>query len=279
MQNIADYLSLRSVKEQIGIEIEFEGLNLPTRVVNDTWRTAEDGSLRGESKEYVLSRPVNLSNVKAVLKDLDDTFKIKGCRINKDQHRAGIHVHINVQELTPRQVMTFACTYFLVEELLVNWCDKSRRGNHFCLRAKDAEFLILHIQEALSRNDLRHFYTDEIRYSALNFKSMFAHGSLEFRALESTTDWGKIYTWCEMLKQIKDESLKHRDPIEFIGDMKGVGHKYWFNNTFKHNAPLLMVSDFEEYMKRGIRIIEDIAYSHNWNSVNLNIFKKTTAHF
>jgi hypothetical protein len=281
MTLIAGILGLSTPKlKQIGIEIEVEGSNLPVVGSNQgAWRVEPDSSLRNECCEFVLKDAVNLSEVKNVLDQLDQTLKLHNSDVH-EAYRAGIHVHINVQDFTPTQVITFACCYLLVEELLLNWCKENRRGNHFCLRAKDAEYLVWNIQEVLKTGNLKLFATDNIRYSSINFSSLFKHGTIEFRSLESTTDWDRIYKWCELLYQLKIVSLSYENPVKFFEDVQENGTGVFLEKCFGiDNVQLLLYPGIQEGLKTGKNTVEDIVYERDWNERNLNIFRKDTSYF
>ena len=108
------------VEGEVGIEIEVEGQDLP-HVVSRYWRTERDGSLKAaEAFEYVLKRPVPRADVKKVLTSLEKKWKSNNAIIN-DSFRAGVHVHINVRDLTTTQMVTFATLYYIFEETLLNY--------------------------------------------------------------------------------------------------------------------------------------------------------------
>lgn len=60
--NVIDFYGNKPQEGSYGIEIEVEGVNLPA-VANNVWTTTHDGSLRGESAEYVLKKPLDIDKV------------------------------------------------------------------------------------------------------------------------------------------------------------------------------------------------------------------------
>lgn len=195
MTTVAKLFKNTQVLGDAALEIELEGQNLPTKDSSGYWKVVEDGSLKG-GLEYVMRVPGNLQYVEDSLDILLNL--LKKSKVN-DSYRAGIHCHINCQELTMRQLVNFICCYALVEDYLIDWCDPRRKGNHFCLKIKDAEFLPYTISKFIRTGDIKHIQTDNIRYSAINLLSLFKFGSLEFRALESTCDKAKILKWVNVL--------------------------------------------------------------------------------
>lgn len=262
---------------EIGIEIEVEGKDLPNHddmPVKKVWRVEVDPSLRGESREYVLDKPVNREDVMSSLEVLKQAYKNCKSKIF-DTYRAGIHIHVNVQDMTPKHLMNFIFLYLMYEEALVDFCDKTRRGNHFCLRCTDATYLADKIAQAVSSGDLKVLNDEDIRYASINLMSLFKFGSVEFRALETTSDWKKVENWTKLLLCLKDAASTFNDPTEIIGQFSSNGFDGFSRTIFKEMFPIMQKLITEQNLYNGIRNIQFAAYSRNWSSVNLNIFKST----
>lgn len=275
-KSVRELLRLHNVEGAIGVEIEMEGENLPHHV--PYWKNERDGSLRGESIEYILQKPMELEEVKKSLSALEDSLKENKASV-KDTYRAGVHVHLNVQDKTLAQVFTIGCCYLVLEKLLTNWCAPSRVGNHFCLRASDAEGLTYYLRRFLIDEDWAYLNSDGIRYSGINFKSVTKLGSLEFRTLESTTNFNKIYVWARMLNSIKVFSERFENPVDFIEWVKAKGTEHFLSQCLGVDYMRLECSNAKQYMKEGLRHAQDLAYAREWNSSNLNIFKKSSRMF
>jgi hypothetical protein len=281
MATVREALSIgKSVPGDVGIEIEVVGRYLPGgNTVYPTWRKESDDSLRGpETAEYVLYTPVMINEVKNVLSILDGAFKKTKTRFT-DNTTAGTHVHINVQSLTPKQLITFVCCYFLVEELMVDWCHPSRVGNHFCLRAIDAEWLIDQISEAVETGNLHLLNTDDIRYSSINLLSLFNYGSVEFRALEGCPDFDKLELWCRMLYRIKEGSKKFADPKDIFNVIRSDGVESFLSSLLGQYASEIKKEGWGRKVRRSMFFVKDIAYARNWDEVNYNIFDKKKSVF
>src|SRR5574341_1811147 len=83
------------IHQEIGIEVETEGNFLPNVV--PSWNIKHDGSLRGNSKEYVLKAPCSRIKAKEKLDLLYDALKVNGI---DDSKRCGVHIHLNVRNNT-----------------------------------------------------------------------------------------------------------------------------------------------------------------------------------
>jgi hypothetical protein len=273
MRTIKDIFNLRAVQGDVGVEIEVEGCDLPNEV--NHWKAVGDGSLKGEENvEYVLYRPVPIDDLRGRLDILKKAFEDNNSEFD-ETYRAGVHVHVNVQELNVRQLFTFVTTYLVVEELLLTFCAKHRVGNHFCLRASEAGYLPQLIWKAIEQQDLGILYTDDIRYSSINLKPLAKYGSVEFRALESTYNFDKIDTWAKILYQLRQASLEFECPRKIMEEVSVGGYEGFVRKVFgKYADQFLDKPHWDKMVRKGILVAQDIAYSRDWGKLNLNIFSK-----
>lgn len=206
------------VKQDVGIEIEVEGKNLH-EVFKGGWRTEDDGSLRGaypESRaEYILDTPIKIDEVEEKLeflrKDLENaTFDFS--------FRTSVHVHVNVQDLTEVEVMNMVYTYLLLEEPLVNFCGRERKGNRFCLRIADAEGIMTHFSKMFSKG-LRYIMAvnpNDLRYSGINLASLAKYGTVEFRSMRGCIDVETLTIWAHSLMAIREYAKAKKVPMDIM---------------------------------------------------------------
>ena len=192
-------------EKDIGIEIELEGVDLK-HPIRQYWKGVGDGSLRGTSIEYVLKTPVRrkltLQRLTSLKKELED----HGSQLQPSD-RCGVHIHVNCQQLTTKQVINFAIVYLILEDLLVEMCGEERVGNLFCLRASDADRIITALRICKQDDDLSHIQSNRYRYASINLAAISKFGSVEFRAFQTPKDLLKIQKWIEILLRIKDYSM------------------------------------------------------------------------
>jgi len=221
---IRDIVGVGQVKGEIGLELEVEGDNLPMDIPK-YWRVEGDGSLRG-GMEYVLKEPTSRE---AVDRDLTHLFKAfeRNESVLSLSNRTSLHVHLNVQEFTKDQVYNFIILYLILEDALVRWCGEGREGNLFCLRAKDAEYLIDLLEESRFRNKLRMLATDQIRYASINCSALYKYGSLEFRAMRGTDSPEDILKWVNILLRIKDAALTYNLTAQIVDGYSEGGEHYF----------------------------------------------------
>jgi len=112
--------------------------------------------------------------------------------------------------------MNFVCAYLIFENLLIDYCGRHRVGNLFCLRSSDAEFFIDNIANAVQNRDLEMMCSDKVRYASLNVNALARYGSLEFRAMRSTTDPNVVMEWVDVLQAVYSWSQRFSDPIELV---------------------------------------------------------------
>lgn len=266
-------LNLMPTKKQsglIGLEIEVEGKNLFTSPFS-FWSCHQDGSLRAVGdhlpQEYVLKKPLGVEEVEKALNYLDRKLKEAGSEIQLS-NRTSVHVHVNCQKLTFRQVYTYILLYMIFEEVLIDWAGPERAGNLFCLRAKDSEYYIQMLESVLKTGKFA-AWKEDLRYSACNVASMIKFGSLEFRALKGTVDMKMIMTWVEMLVHLLEESKTYDNPIEIEEKFTRIGPLPFFQQTFKSRKDLRELLENSSYgisgkLWDGLRMMRDVAHKCEW---------------
>jgi hypothetical protein len=263
-------LSLTQVKETAGlygVEIEAEGTNLPVDGV-PLWRIDADPSLKSgfEGREYVMKKPSSLEGVAQALNQLDEAYTRYGSDVI-DTVTSGVHVHVNVQDLTPKQLFTFIVTYFVLEELLLTYCGPSREGNHFCLRAKDAEWIIHELVGVAINRKLKKLDTDTLRYCSLNVISLFKYGSIEFRAMRGTRDLDAIYEWVEILDKVREASLEFAKPSDVLTTMSYNGEEEFIKRILGKKSVLFLDKKGAFSMVReGARTVQPLAFAVDWST-------------
>jgi len=254
-------------KGDLGIEVEVEGEHLPTP--NKYWRSEHDDSLRGECREYVLKRPLSLPDARMALSYLDNCYHEAGTTVHESV-RAGVHVHVNVQKLTVVQLFSFMVVYIILEDILIKYCGEYREGNLFCLRTKDAEFLLYNLERVAKGKEYRYFESDVLRYSSMNVCSLWSYGSLEFRAMRGTRDLDVIGDWAEILLNLRNEAIKFDNPAQVVEMLQRDGAESFletFLGTFKET--LCNALPYEELINEGLVRAYQLAMSPDWTSFNM----------
>lgn len=268
----------QKVSGDLGIEIEVEGARLP--YTEEWWRNEQDGSLKGEeTREYVLDTPQSLEGVKAALDYLDAMYKNYKSRVD-DTVRAGVHVHVNCQDLSLTELYTFMCVYLTLENVLVHWCGEYREGNLFCLRATDAEYLLKVIKYSTVLNGyncgrrLREdFHRDELRYSSMNLKALGDYGSVEFRAMRGTRDLNLIYKWAETLLGLREYAKTLKSPVEVIDRFSVLGPSGFLREALGANHELFEYPGQDQALWEGMRNAQDVAFCTDWQKFDPEMYQ------
>jgi hypothetical protein len=265
MKTVMDWFGLPKellTNGDVGIEIEVEGKSLPRPA--KYWRCEYDGSLRGEeSMEYVLKEPLSLDEAGVALAHLRDCYNQSKSVID-DSVRAGVHVHVNVQQLNIVELYNFITLYLVLEEILVKFCGETREGNLFCLRSGDAEYLLSRLVQAVRGRRFRILVDDNLRYSSMNVKALGTYGSLEFRAMRGTEDLGLIHKWAETLVGLREVAKTFTDPMDVITGFSAGDAGHFLHKCLGANADLFKYDGYEAVLVRGMRRAQEVAFCCNW---------------
>lgn len=199
MTTVAKKFKIREVVGAlVGIELEIEGRNLPASAP-EQWDVKRDGSLRN-GLEYVFRGPLGSVATKEALEALGEHLKASGAEPSYS-FRTSSHVHVNVSNLEMDVVKTMAALFTLFEDEYINFCSRTRKANRFCLSSKDAEGVIHNLKRFLEAGVVPP--RDRGKYSAMNLCTLEQFGTLEFRTLEGTNDWNRIFTWVRALLALR----------------------------------------------------------------------------
>ena len=267
-------------KGEIGLEIECEGMNLFGAPIQ-YWSCHNDGSLRNYKDhppiEYVLREPIERSEVPKALTYLSKKLKEAGSEIAYSP-RTSVHVHVNCQDLTLKQIYQYICLYLIFEERLVEFSGPDRIGNLFCLRAKDAEHFLTVMESAIQTENFNEFFSNELRYTSCNTASLGKFGSLEFRSMRGTVDQELIQLWVDILLCLKDKALDYDNPVEIVEDFLDLGTENFLVKVFGSRKDILPIfidwPDRHRSMWDGLRMMRDVAYAIKWEKQNKELLTK-----
>jgi hypothetical protein len=250
---------------QVGFEVEVEGTRLPQEL--RSWHVTRDGSLKGDgAREYVLKKPLSYLGFCGALTELTEGYERSNSNV-RDTVRAGVHAHINVQDLSVVQLFNFITMSVLFENVLAEYCGKSRVGNLFCLRTTDAPYLLKVMQDVATTGNLSLFYTDTIRYSFINLKALLEHGSVEFRGMRSTRDMQALKRWAKILLRVRAASLDYANPTDMIDDYRRDSDAF-VKRSLGPVLEYLATENMQELLDMGLRNAQEISYNVDWNKLD-----------
>jgi len=270
-QTVGDKLKQPQLRppDKVGIEIEMES-DKPFPGGEETekkWRRDRDGSLRGRhSLEYILARPMQKKGAVHAISLLSRALEKAGTKITGSV-REGVHVHINVRDLTFRQLWTLVTCWYVIEDLVTETlCGEGRVGNHFCLRLSDADVGLQRVLSVVSGEEgLGALRDDLLRYSALNFVSLFRHGTLEFRAMRTPRDINKIKDWAALLLALKTNSKDYDNPASVVTYFSAGGERAFLEHLLGKNRADIIINTagdgWGSELRKGARLAQELAFA------------------
>lgn len=165
-------------------------------VFDEDWSVTLDHSLKNNGAEFVFTKP---KSEKDCVEPLNNLYDFLGDSLI-DSLRAGIHIHKNVSGKTYRELMRFLLVCYMVEPFLVKMSGSGRTNNLFCLRLCDAPAPTKLLNAFTDKqHDISLFYSDKVRYAAINLKAIATHGSVEFRCFKTPSSAQEILPWLNLI--------------------------------------------------------------------------------
>lgn len=269
--DIFSLMNLSVVSGDVGLEIECEGNRLPhdNSQLPKVWSHHNDGSLRGEdSAEYVLRKPLKFNEIPKAVNDLFGVLSDYGTVLD-DSNRTSVHVHLNAQNFHLNRLASFACMYFIVEEILTEWCGEHRVGNLFCLRGIDAPGIITSLKRFIQK-DGRTIIPDSLHYAGFNIHALAKFGSIEIRTMRGLPEPDTVIRWVNILQRMYELSSEYPDPRVVIEGLSGNGPQIFLQGILgPETLPILTdiawsPEEVSEAVYRGVRLAQDIAYCRDW---------------
>lgn len=257
MTKIIEMRGFQKVSQDYGLEIEMEVAGDRDMPDVKNWRLVGDGSLRGHSGEYV-STPMSAGGIISNLRNLQKSLDESGLSI-RNSIRSGVHFHINMHNKTLEDVAKITCLYSIFERPILRFCGDNREYNHFCIPLNDTELPVEYLRNALKYEDVSHLGSDRIRYCALNLASLYKHGTIEFRCMETRPDLDGIEEFTTLIRDIVKKALSYGTMNDLLEEFSMYGGAKLAEETFGKNIKLLDKIDEEECIE-GMRLAQDICY-------------------
>lgn len=261
-------------QSEVGLELELEGFGayfMPEFVGTlhrPYWTTHSDPSLRGESCELVLRRPVSFTELKR--KVIPEYVKIiKSTNfIPALSNRCSFHVHLDFSAKTYYALLRFTILYAIYELYLFAAVGPHRRGNHFCVSLDEAEGFVDKLINAFTTGKLSICIDENYRYMAYNLQSLYKFGSVELRLHQGVSDPKDIQDWVDVL----EEMLRYADtnweetPTELLEQISMNGLLQVTKLKFPKLYNLICPKFNTIFGRTGLDIAQDIAYAASWEN-------------
>jgi len=253
----------------VGLEVEAEFNGMGDDVIPRApkgWDKIADGSLRGASAEYISRGPVLVQDMRAHIKALTDV--LQNSRIKKSNNTS-LHVHVNVQFMTPVQVWTSIIYAWMMDDLIMNICAKHRKESRFCLTASKGNGMINTASKILDKKDpFFNCSRNTMKYSNTAIHNIRPLQSIEFRGKEGIFSEQDMYEWADLCQSIvycpmakwpdpavmMDDLIKNSDPAYLMTVLPRVYMDKILANT----------KDLYDIVNHNIIALSQLAYQVDW---------------
>lgn len=236
-----DVYSLNKTEGNIALEMEVEGDNLPS-IRTKMWQTHGDGSLRLNGMEYVNNGPLPKDKVLESLLNWESRM-VKSQAIVYETDRTSVHVHMNMQDKTFKQIAQGCVAYFILENALMRHCGPSRQNNLFCLPLKQSKAQLNALKYVSGSFEGVAIRTDTYRYSALNLMALMKFGSIEHRGMRGYYAPEFLNQWALNLNNIFDVAAKDfKSPVEVLD--------HFYGRSFREYAGTFLTPDMVDTLSK-----------------------------
>lgn len=190
--------NLVSIAQSKGLAMQYEHYNHENR---PHYKLTTDGSIQGnnavECVTPVLKGQKGLNSLKVCCDSLNEV----GAMVNKT---TGLHVHVGGR-ITEQQYCNVFANYYRLESVIDKFMAPSRTDNRYAKTLRNCPGLVWCTTYDNVRNEL-----NRSRYYKVNCMAMNAHGTIEFRQHQGTTDFQKIAMWVRFCVKLVDWSATHK---------------------------------------------------------------------
>lgn len=236
--------------DKIGIEIELEKVNIKNPRVNDfLWKIQEDGSLKNRGKEFTIC--IYSNKVLEALANLKENLSSY-----EASPRTGIHIHLNIGDLSMEEILLFVYIYYIFETPLIKYTG-GRFKNNFCVPLNESWSLdptsLLNWKKYNAINVFPKLHTNpDIRLSTIEFRQMKGNFNEEY-----------INTWVQLIMAMKIY-VKGKSLSDFLDTIEHANSNSSYNilmkEIFKEYYNALQYSDINKDIESSILNIKTYLY-------------------
>lgn len=261
-------------KQAIGLEFEFEGA-LPGSWPGQgspLWNFflyKEDGSLRDHGLELVFHNPLfgkDIIDALTTIREASTRWTVN--------HRTGLHVHLDVRDMEQEELFRLFQLYALFERMLFKFVGDSRAASNFCVpwfRCTEQFRTMGVLTRDLGKvNSVKESFNNLTRYVALNVAALAKFGSIEFRHMQNTHDYGRINTWIKFIMCLKKAAHELKfEKDELLLEISKAGPMNFIDKVFGNLAGSLLLpyevpasgAAFEMDFNKGLETAQDLVIS------------------
>ena len=189
-----------------------------------------DGSLRNNGVEFI-TRPLSYENALKAFNDLHN-----GLTLGEKPYtsRTSIHVHVNVASLSMEQMKHMLLLYALLEPVFFAVAGETRKHNIHCV---PLSFTVL---PSIYHKPLPDIIKAWSKYSAFNLMPVKTQGTVEFRHLYGTGDFGVYQKWLTLIKELWD-FVYDAPPVALEDMLKTGASPHYIQSTVLPSSKYLYV--------------------------------------
>lgn len=235
-----------------GIELEIEGVPSPDFVTG--WSAVGDGSLRNNGIEYVTDGGFAGEQLENAIDNLCEYLDDIEYDISE---RCSTHIHIDVRDMTPVQVVNFLCMSTMLEHVLFRLFGNKRTANIFCVPTDGGGSNYDNLVSCLVNPDV---VTDLnwTKYAAIGLKRIRDLGTVEFRMFQAFTEKSQYTQVLNVLFAIK-RMAKDMDSPRSLVDFKLQHSTQEIVQVYMPDVAY--APEFDGLLERGIQTLNDIITS------------------
>lgn len=276
MTTVASLLGMSIKQGDLGIEIETEAARAYDVPRIQGWVSKSDGSLRDFGIEYISNGPVTIGNLRSHLETWQTGLGSLHKSLKTDSVSTSVHVHVNIQELTPLQVLNFYLVGVLFEDVMSVYAGEDRRGNLFCLRTSDAESHFNQVRRSVSRASseadlVRSFNPqgEQKIYANVHTIPIMTLGTIEFRIMRGVTDIDPMEIWARTIYNLREFSKRFATPVDLLAYLKATGPRQVMAEAFGRDFDHFNFPDAEMMLVKSYYYIMDMATSRKkWDNIS-----------
>jgi hypothetical protein len=268
---VASVVGVRETKgDRVGVELELEGRGVGLAdIATRGWNRHHDGSLRGESIEFVTAGSKTFAEQKKLNTDLFKKFADNRVKFT-DSIRTSTHVHLNYSDKLVKQAINFFSLFTMFEEVLQYYSGEDRKGNLFCISTREAEGIVGILSTGIAKGTLQAFAGDRYKYAACNLSTLFKFGTIEVRTMRGATSAEQVNLWLDILQDMHNYACNvMKSPGELITNLShdgaiGLMRKIFSPKSYEELMRCFpKVATLHYSLMEGARMLQVFAYQYD----------------
>ena len=255
------------ISKMVGKKVDGNVFGLEVEVEGDFYRLCErggrnfnverDGSLRNGGAEFILATPCDAKALVLRYRRLLANIKED---VGKQTGQAGIHIHVNVTDLTVSELLTMYTILVCAEPCISKLYHPSRQYSLFALPVAYAQEIVdfLCLSHRFRPTVLK-WWKDlsQYKYCNINLASVARNGTIELRGLETLCSHRKLSRILNVLEAAKEMAKEYNTPMALIESLSDQGVKFVIDQLFGEDAQELFN---QKDCMDNLRIIQPLAY-------------------